>query len=241
MFNNIEGTLESVPEALREYYQEVVRSEPTGKTIDKPFEYLDENEQLVEQFRPVPEYVDVTYIVLKDFGEIQDGVAAVMQRNAPQKLAEKFLGFINNGIDKEFHDSYIDWLEKKPVQDDEVFYVAVFYASEDGDTENGKAYSAELFDEANNRWQSEEPIRKPYKQLSDFPEYRKWKQLQGVEFDGVMCSATKSDANIKMYIDDIRSGLEVEWLFKNGNTLKLTPDNVEQFYNIWLPFRMSFF
>ena len=78
---------------------------------------------------------------------------------------------------------------------------------------------------------------------------RKAAQVIGVEFEGVMCSATAEDQH----------GLNAVWTqyalgklaqqafspvyfhFSNGNKLLLTEANVEAFKAAWLLFRMSFF
>ena len=78
---------------------------------------------------------------------------------------------------------------------------------------------------------------------------RKAAQVAGVEFEGVMCSATAEDQH----------GLNAVWAqyalgklaqqafspayfhFSNGTKLLLTEANVEAFEAVWLPFRMSFF
>lgn len=67
-------------------------------------------------------------------------------------------------------------------------------------------------------------------------------KLAGVEFEGVMCSATKEDmwglASVK---DWVRGGSSTNFNFDNGNTLTLTPQNIDAFEAVWIPFRASFF
>lgn len=67
-------------------------------------------------------------------------------------------------------------------------------------------------------------------------------KLAGVEFEGVMCSATKEDmwglASVK---DWVRAGSSTNFNFDNGNTLTLTPQNIDAFEAVWIPFRASFF
>jgi hypothetical protein len=67
-------------------------------------------------------------------------------------------------------------------------------------------------------------------------------KLEGVEFDGVMCSATSEDmwglASIKEWI---RAGQTTNFKFHNGNVLELTKDNLDEFESVWVPFRASFF
>lgn len=68
-------------------------------------------------------------------------------------------------------------------------------------------------------------------------------KLKGVEFEGIMCSATAKDqfglTGVVMYI---RSGHNIlPFQFENGNFLQLTAENVDAFELVWLPFRESFF
>ncbi len=71
-------------------------------------------------------------------------------------------------------------------------------------------------------------------------------KMTGVEFEGVMCSATKDD----------QAGLLAVWMdylgapnnfqptrfdFSNGNTLVLTKDNLPAFRSMWVAFRRQFF
>lgn len=69
------------------------------------------------------------------------------------------------------------------------------------------------------------------------------KKLAGVEFQGVMCSATESDQNglLCMY-PFIKSGqLSPNFNFENGNVLKLDSTNIDALLAVWSPFRESFF
>ena len=67
-------------------------------------------------------------------------------------------------------------------------------------------------------------------------------KLNGIEFNGVMCSATKEDqwglASIKFYVVN---GQSINFEFENGTSLLLTPDNIEYFEALWFPFRLGFF
>lgn len=67
-------------------------------------------------------------------------------------------------------------------------------------------------------------------------------KLAGIEFDGVMCSATSEDMwGLSAVKDWVNSGQDVNFKFANGNTLILTSSNVVVFEAIWVPFRASFF
>ncbi len=68
------------------------------------------------------------------------------------------------------------------------------------------------------------------------------KKLTGIEFQGVMCSATADDmfglASIKNWV---LSGNTTNFHFENGSKLSLSPANFSAFEAVWLPFRASFF
>jgi hypothetical protein len=67
-------------------------------------------------------------------------------------------------------------------------------------------------------------------------------KLSGIEFEGVMCSAKSKDMWGLSAIDNfIRSGNSVSFRFENGNSLALTPANLDAFQSVWVPFRASFF
>jgi len=71
-------------------------------------------------------------------------------------------------------------------------------------------------------------------------------KLVGVEFEGVMCSATRDDQNglvavIIAYQLQGANFQSTEFQFVNGNKLVLTTQNVQQFMAVWIPFRQSFF
>jgi hypothetical protein len=71
-------------------------------------------------------------------------------------------------------------------------------------------------------------------------------KLVGVEFQGVMCSATGNDQNGLMAVF---TAIQVQgaafpatrFEFDNGNALVITTANYQAFMDVWLPFRQSFF
>lgn len=69
------------------------------------------------------------------------------------------------------------------------------------------------------------------------------KKLAGIEFQGVMCSATESDQNGLLSMrTPIKEGLfEPNFKFENGNRLVLTKDNIDALLTVWAPFRNGFF
>ena len=67
-------------------------------------------------------------------------------------------------------------------------------------------------------------------------------KMVGVEFDGVMCSATKEDLwGLSSVKDWVAAGNNVNFEFDNGNVLTLTKDNYAAFEAVWIPFRAGFF
>ena len=92
------------------------------------------------------------------------------------------------------------------------------------------------------QWEASEPVKPEYKVLTDYPEYPRYLKLLGVEFEGVMCSATKEDFyGLAAAEPWIRKGNSTVWEFDNGSKLTLHADNVDAFYAVWMPFRASFF
>jgi hypothetical protein len=67
-------------------------------------------------------------------------------------------------------------------------------------------------------------------------------KFAGIEFEGVLCSAEAQDmwglSSIKEFI---AAGNSTPFVFENGNTLLLTPDNLAAFQAVWIPFRLGFF
>ena len=71
-------------------------------------------------------------------------------------------------------------------------------------------------------------------------------KLIGIEFDGIMCSATAQDQNglAAVFLAIQLQGANFQptrFEFDNGATLILTLANWQQFAAVWLPFRQSFF
>jgi hypothetical protein len=70
-------------------------------------------------------------------------------------------------------------------------------------------------------------------------------KLTGIEFDGVMCSATSADAagllQVKAGIEMMGTSFKTKFHFANGVTLVLTAANFGSFMQTWVPFRQSFF
>ncbi len=71
-------------------------------------------------------------------------------------------------------------------------------------------------------------------------------KLTGIEFDGVMCSATRDDQSGLMAVL-MASQMQgdafkpTNFFFSNGSKLVITKDNLPAFIAVWMPFRQSFF
>lgn len=78
------------------------------------------------------------------------------------------------------------------------------------------------------------------------PEPQPDAKLIGVEFEGVMCSATAQDqdglAAVLLAIQLQGAAFQpTRFYFDNGSTLIITLENWQAFASVWLPFRQSFF
>lgn len=77
-------------------------------------------------------------------------------------------------------------------------------------------------------------------------EQRRERMITGIEFDGVFCSATKED---QVGLLAVLTAFQIQgshfqptiFDFENGNKLRLSLDNIQQFIAVWMPFRQSFF
>ncbi len=72
------------------------------------------------------------------------------------------------------------------------------------------------------------------------------RKLAGIEFEGVMCSATGQDqAGLLAVLTAIRlQGAEfrpTQFEFENGSTLVISLNNFQAFMATWVPFRQSFY
>lgn len=67
-------------------------------------------------------------------------------------------------------------------------------------------------------------------------------KLVGVEFQGVLCSATKEDMwGLASIAPWVAAGNSTAFEFDNGNTLVITPENYREFSEVWGAYRASFF
>ena len=71
-------------------------------------------------------------------------------------------------------------------------------------------------------------------------------KMVGIEFEGVMCSATRDDQNglVAVIIAHQLQKAAFQptvFQFVNGNRLLITYENLPKFLAVWMPFRQSFF
>lgn len=67
-------------------------------------------------------------------------------------------------------------------------------------------------------------------------------KLQGIEIEGVMCSATSEDQwGLGSIIRLVELGYDFNFEFKNGTILNINPNNLQSFLSQWIGFRETFF
>jgi hypothetical protein len=71
-------------------------------------------------------------------------------------------------------------------------------------------------------------------------------KMVGVEFEGVMCSATKNDQDglVAVLVASQLQGENfqpTQFAFENGNQLLISNSNIQAFISAWMPFRQSFY
>lgn len=161
MFNNTQGTLESIPVAIRDFYHEETRSEPTGNKLTEKYTVLDEEGQETPAERLVDEYAVVTYVVMNarnDLKTWQD-----VERVKSLGRYDVTLYNIQKAHENDrwaFHDSYINWLQDNPVPESPLFLVLV---GEDIEPE----FNLERYEQTVAAWQDQEPVFEPIINLDD--------------------------------------------------------------------------
>jgi hypothetical protein len=77
-------------------------------------------------------------------------------------------------------------------------------------------------------------------------EWERFRKIEGVEFEGVMCSATRDDqfglmAVLMAFQLQGSQFAATKFEFENGSKLVLNQSNISDFVDVWMPFRQSFF
>ena len=106
------NTLLEVPVEIREFYEEVVVSEPTGETVWEDYDYIDiDGTERVGQ-RLVPEYADVLYI--KELPTPESKSKADLERVTalakPSHVIDAFTAMYATGEQWEWFNKYKDYL-----------------------------------------------------------------------------------------------------------------------------------
>ena len=179
------------------------------------------------------------------------------------RVVEKHKGTANSAIDKTIS-LYLDglqwdWLEEyQQWQEDHTAIEAwnAEFAGTVSHTETVRVITGEgdnavvSFEERDVLYEAQplpvEPIRPPVVTVEQWSagssELSEHKKLLGVEFNGVMCSATAADQwGLGSIKDWVKAGGETVFHFENGNKLLLNQSNIDSFDSVWVPFRASFF
>ena len=116
--------------------------------------------------------------------------------------------------------------------------------NDDGEAETYEPYAELLDSGAEIQWRTDEEVAAEQAEAERVEKKRSDAKLklEGVEFAGVMCSATKDDQfGLGSILPLVQQGYEFNFHFENGNKLKINPDNVVEFMTVWVPFREGFF
>lgn len=100
----------------------------------------------------------------------------------------------------------------------------------------------------NGEWVKRDPVppAEPEPPKIDPAAQEEARKFAGVEFEGVMCSATKDDQNgltaVLLAIQLEGTGFKpTRFEFANGSQLVISLENYRAFAATWVPFRQSFF
>lgn len=153
MFDNTKGTLQSVPSAIRDFYHEETRREPTGNKVSESYTYQNEAGESVPAERLVDEYADITYLMqnsrldLKSWNDVE-----LAKAKSTYDTTRYFIDKACEGELWSFHDAYLAWLESEPSLDD----VAFFTPGEEGDE---PTFNESWFEAALDAWANAEPVK----------------------------------------------------------------------------------
>jgi hypothetical protein len=96
-----------------------------------------------------------------------------------------------------------------------------------------------------NKWVADDP-EAVQRFIDDYEPSESLQKLIGVEFEGVMCSASSQDqAGLMAVLLSIQmqgaAFKPTQFEFENGSKLVISLGNYQQFITVWMPFRQSFF
>lgn len=107
-------TIEQVPTPIAEFYETETVWVKTGNKVPKVIDQVDENGDPVQYEIMVDEYESYEKPVLKSFGETKSwgDVERVIEAGKPEAVIDKFIELAENGDKKNFHDTYLLYLEE---------------------------------------------------------------------------------------------------------------------------------
>ena len=106
------NTLLEVPVEIREFYEEVTVSEPTGEQVSETFTYTDEEGLEQSSSRLVDEYADVLYIkeLFTPETKSKADLERVISLSKPARVVDAFVAMVANGEQLEWFNEYKDYL-----------------------------------------------------------------------------------------------------------------------------------
>ncbi|WP_441257738.1 DUF4376 domain-containing protein [Vibrio sp. Vf1514] len=153
MFNNTQGTLESVPFAIREFYHEETRREPTGNKVSESYTYQSGTGETVPAERLVDEYADITYMVQNSRSDLKSwNDVDLAKAKSTYDTTRYFMEKACEGELWSFHDAYLAWLENEPSLDDDAFFTP-------GEGDDEPTFNESWFEAALDAWANAEPVK----------------------------------------------------------------------------------
>lgn len=179
-----------------------------------------------------------------------DDLDRVLALFKPPAVLEEFARQAQSYCAWAFFDAYHAWLEATPPPPERARDESGQYLEDDPDTAGSEAwvggYTPELHEADLAAHAAAEPVAPVEQTLQAFiesrPSFARWSKMWGVEFDGVRCSAHREDMwGLDSVEPWIREGHQTHFDFHNGQQLLLTPENIDAFRAVWVPFRAAFF
>ncbi|MBM7070873.1 hypothetical protein JQC92_02305 [Shewanella sp. 202IG2-18] len=214
------------------------------------FETLNDIPQPIAEFYQETEAELGLVVELKPKGRIEslERLSLFIERGVDEHIKDAAKAVLN-GEKWQFLDEYLFWLHSKPSEPELLRDDAGLILT---DENNNQLYvdgiTPERYQELLANWQNSEPqhTERTVDDVLAATDYKtvmeRQAKLKGVEFEGVMCSATKEDMwGLNSVQQLIAMGGSTNFRFDNGNKLLLTPDNIQAFQAVWIPFRQSFF
>lgn len=155
--------IDQIPAPIAEFYtvetRQVQQFEDDGTTPvleEVEYQYTDENGDTQTGSRLEPVFVPVDFVIQVPVLERKtiDDVWRVVALHAGKRdgLVKRFVGMVCRDTQWRFHDEYLTWYEREPMQDDDEFLVF-----ENENIDDTKVFSQELFNAAHQQWQTDEP------------------------------------------------------------------------------------